>query len=41
MAAQMTSWIVSLSLTAMPMAVTILLFAVAAMSGYAWLMRRA
>lgn len=40
-AAQMTSWIVSLSLTAMPMAVTILLFAVAAMSGYAWLMRRA
>jgi len=40
-AAQVTSWIVSLSLTAMPMSVTIGLISVAAMSGFMWLMREA
>jgi DHA1 family bicyclomycin/chloramphenicol resistance-like MFS transporter len=38
-AAQATSWIASLSLTAMPMSVTVLAIAIGAMAGYAWLMR--
>jgi DHA1 family bicyclomycin/chloramphenicol resistance-like MFS transporter len=39
-AAQVTSWIVSQSLTALPMALTILLFGLAAMIGFVWLIRK-
>jgi MFS transporter, DHA1 family, multidrug resistance protein len=41
LAAQVTSWIASHSLTALPMSFTILLIGLAAMIGFAWLMRRA
>jgi hypothetical protein len=40
LAAQVTSWIVSQSLTALPMALTILLIGLAAMIGFVWLIRK-
>jgi len=39
LAAQATSWVAAGSMTALPMAFTILLIGLAAMGGYAWLMR--
>lgn len=41
LAAQATSWIAAASLTALPMSFTILLIGLAAMIGFAWLIRRA
>jgi hypothetical protein len=40
LAAQALSWLVAASTTALPMVIAILAIAVAAVTGYAWLMRR-